>query len=281
MGKALVFDSIGINDFLGKIDLSLNDGMNTVVRNYVNKLSSAISDAQIEALMDFYTTLENAGLWNNIAYFYPMFGNVKDCAYGLKGEDLIIPEGSVYNKGIDLTNAEGGFGYLGKGIRIGNAGLLKDSTQNYALIFNLPYGIDENTRGWVYTMGDLISQGEEWRSGGFGYSTLQFNATIGPSEVYLQKGYKGVFAETHKFGAAPEHKLYNNNVVLSSVVGQYSSIDKYADYFAINASPQSHSSHLVNVPLNMILVYKDIYLDESMMYIVSEAIGKLSKVLFE
>lgn len=116
MGKAIVFGDLTVTNPLQQVTFS--DGTPTAIRQYLNKLSVQVSDSKVEALTTFYQTLNNAGLWNEIRFLYPMFGSAADCAHGLVGADITIPTGATYDKGLNLVNASGGIGPKENGITL-------------------------------------------------------------------------------------------------------------------------------------------------------------------
>jgi hypothetical protein len=114
MGKALVFDDITVASPLQTV--TFTNGISGVVREYLDKLSVSVPTSHADAFQAFYIALRNNGVWEKLTCLYPMYGSASDCAYGLIGNDLTLPSGVTYDKGINLTNAYDGFGADGKGV---------------------------------------------------------------------------------------------------------------------------------------------------------------------
>lgn len=119
MGKALVFNDVVVENPLKQVTF-VGELVPFAIKQYILKLSQPISKTKVTALTAFYNVLNDAGLWSQIRFLYPMYGSVEDCAYGLVGDDLIIPAGATYDKGLNLVNATGGKGPKGNGILIGS-----------------------------------------------------------------------------------------------------------------------------------------------------------------
>lgn len=119
MGKALVFNDIVVKGPLKQVTF-VGETIPVAIKQYILKLSQPISKKKVTALTAFYNTLNEAGLWSQIRFLYPMYGSVDDCAHGLVGDDLMIPTGATYDKGLNLVNATGGKGPKGNGILIGS-----------------------------------------------------------------------------------------------------------------------------------------------------------------
>lgn len=127
MGKALVFNDIVVEDPLKQVTF-VGEVVPVAIKQYILKLSQPISKKKVTALTTFYNALNNAGLWSKIRFLYPMYGSVDDCAHGLVGDDLIIPTGATYDKGLNLVNATGGKGPKGNGILVGSYDDVKNLT---------------------------------------------------------------------------------------------------------------------------------------------------------
>lgn len=119
MGKALVFNDIVVEDPLKQVTF-VGEVVPVAIKQYILKLSQPISKKKVNALVAFYNALNDAGLWSKIRFLYPMYGSVEDCAHGLVGDDLTIPTGATYDKGLNLVNATGGKGPKGNGILVGS-----------------------------------------------------------------------------------------------------------------------------------------------------------------
>ena len=118
MGKALVFNDIVVEGPLKQVTF-VGEVVPVAIKQYILKLSQPISKKKVNALVAFYNALNDAGLWSKIRFLYPMYGSVEDCAHGLVGDDLTIPTGATYDKGLNLVNATGGKGPKGNGILVG------------------------------------------------------------------------------------------------------------------------------------------------------------------
>lgn len=127
MGKALVFNDIVVEEPLKQVTF-VGEVVPSAIKQYILKLSKPISKKKITALTTFYNTINDAGLWSEIRFLYPMYGSVDDCAHGLVGDDLIIPSGATYDKGLNLVNATGGEGPKGNGILVGSYSNAKNLT---------------------------------------------------------------------------------------------------------------------------------------------------------
>ena len=119
MGKALIFNDIVVKDPLKQVTF-VGEAVPVAIKQYILKLSQPIFKKKVTALTAFYNALNDAGLWSQIRFLYPMYGSVDDCAHGLVGDDLIIPSGATYDKGLNLVNATGGKGPKGNGIFVGS-----------------------------------------------------------------------------------------------------------------------------------------------------------------
>lgn len=127
MGKAIVFDDIVVKNPLKQVTF-VGEVVPVAIKQYILKLSQPISKKKVTALIAFYNALNDAGLWSQIRFLYPMYGSVDDCAHGLVGDDLIIPSGATYDKGLNLVNATGGKGPKGNGILVGTYSAVKNLT---------------------------------------------------------------------------------------------------------------------------------------------------------
>lgn len=127
MGKALVFNDIVVEHPLKQVTF-VGEVVPVAIKQYILKLSQPISKKKVTALIAFYNALNDAGLWSEIRFLYPMYGSVDDCAHGLVGDDLIIPSGATYDKGLNLVNATGGKGPKGNGILVGSYDAVKNLT---------------------------------------------------------------------------------------------------------------------------------------------------------
>lgn len=127
MGKALVFNDIVVKDPLKQVTF-VGEIIPAAIKQYILKLSQPISKNKVNALVAFYNALNDAGLWSQIRFLYPMYGSVDDCAHGLVGDDLTIPTGATYDKGLNLVEATGGKGPKWNGIFVGSYNVINNLT---------------------------------------------------------------------------------------------------------------------------------------------------------
>lgn len=277
MGKALVFEGITITNPLQKVQFS--DGLSTIIRDYKNKLVSGLSDTQAKALESFYEKLRDAGLWDSLDMFYPMYGSVSDCSYGVVGKDITIPNGAVYNKGLDLTNASGSsVGAYGTGILLKENWNTVSNSSSYTLYYNCD---KESYHGDVITstvdLGSSPSDNGRYFGPSYKEVLCGLVATADNERPPLQAG---VCVDAAKFGSSG----YTNTVYCGSITNKrtnnrYGNIDK-VNYLSINGWCNNNSAkHKVNAPINMIMVFME-YHDESKVQIVMNAINELKVYLF-
>lgn len=290
MGKALVFDGITVSNPLQT--LTFSDGVSAVVRQYLANLSTSVPDAHAEAFDTFYHTLKDAGIWNKITCLYPLYGSASDCTYGLIGNPIAIPAGATYDKGLNLTNASGGFGADGKGIKILDY-FPSTTTTNYSLFVNYPYGWTTSQRGYPLVFASDSTRtaatsagrflGQAWNSTNSNFMDIRATLASEPGECryMVAEGAKGLFGETHSFGNnSSVNNLYINGTSVASETGGYSSVNNNGK-LGINASAQaSQTSHLMNVPINMVIVCNGYALSSSDVATLSTAVAALVDVIF-
>lgn len=92
-----------------KLDILIDNDNMDVISPYPQELSSyfsslsSIEEKEKNSFLDFYNTLQEYGIWDDIMCFYPFFGkNVSDCKFGIKGEQLTINDGATFDKGLML-----------------------------------------------------------------------------------------------------------------------------------------------------------------------------------
>lgn len=306
MGKALVFDGIVISEPLGE-PVHFTDGLAQPVRTYINKLSTNVTDAQKQAFQTFYETLNNAGLWDKITCLYPMWGNRADCAFGLIGDNLDIPTGATYDKGINLVNASGGFGAAGKGIQIPfegrqNEKFPSNSVTSFAWFANLPYDITNTDLGCILLRASDTHRTEQ-NSPGYAlkieknYGVMQMKGSAGCNNQTMAMYYnipssnsKGFWGEGHRFKTNKDastgdiHKMYHNGIVVSSSEN-INSTNPEIGTFGINAAAQDAFTYQLTLPVNMVIVfegtdYGDIPLTETQVETLTTAVNNLTSVIF-
>lgn len=286
-GKALVFDGIVINEPLQIVNFT--DGLAQPVRAYINKLSTNVTDAQKQAFQTFYETLNNAGLWDKITCLYPMFGNVADCAHGLIGNDIVIPSGATYDQGIDLTNASGGFGGMGKGIMLlDGAKFPPSSKSHYCMFVNYPKGWTSSQRGYAIVFATNSTREEGNASGRFmgqfyaNSNYMNFTITLGNARFSdVPVGTKGVFGESHPYGSDNMgHYTYFNGQRVAQAESTFASVDNMGK-IGINASAQfNQAAHCLNVPISMVTICDSYAFTDAEVATFTLAVNALTSVIF-
>lgn len=275
MGKAFVYDGFKISNPIKKVGFE-KGVIDAPVREYLSKLSVVPSDKQINAIQSFYKKLSESGIWETIAFCYPMFGSLKDCAIGLKGDKLTIPNGSLYDNGLNLAFATDGVGINKKGIIIKNFGN-NDYYGDISLYYNSDYS---SYCGDVYCFTKEIDNTEGNDSGSF----------IGPSYNYstsiLFYNLDNDFSSSQPISKGVVCYTKNNSTVNTYLNGanKKESQKGYisnATYFGINTwCNVNNKFHLVNRPLNF-FVGSYAYHTEEQVKILSDEITKLKEALFE
>lgn len=288
MGKALVFDGTVISDPLQTVNFT--DGLAQPVRAYINKLSTNVTDAQKQAFQTFYETLNNAGLWDKITCLYPMFGNVADCAHGLIGSDIVIPSGATYDQGIDLTNASGGFGGMGKGIMLLDGETFPPTgTSHYCMFVNYPKGWTTSQRGYALVFANNSTRKAGNASGRFmgqmygsNHNYMNFMITLGETRFTdVPEGSKGVFGESHPYGSDNMgHYAYFNGQCVAQATSAYASANGLGK-IGINASAQfNEASHCLNVPISMVTICDSYAFTDAEVATFTSAVNELTSVIF-
>lgn len=288
MGKALVFDGTVISDPL--LTVNFTDGLAQPVRTYINKLSTNVTDAQKQAFQTFYETLYNAGLWDKITCLYPMFGNVADCAHGLIGSDIVIPSGATYDQGIDLTNASGGFGAMGKGIMLlDGAEFPPSSTSHYCIFVNYPKGWTTSQRGYAIVFATDSTREAGDASGRFmgqihgdNINWMNFMITLGVAKFTdVPEGSKGVFGESHPYGSDDMgHYAYFNGQCVAQAAQAFTMVDNRGK-IGINASAQfNQAEHCLNVPISMVTICDSYAFTDEEVATFTSAVNALTSVIF-
>lgn len=288
MGKALVFNGIVISERLTTV--TFTDGLSTPVRAYLNKLSTKATEVQEQAFQTFYEALETAGLWDKISCLYPMFGSVADCAHGLIGDDIVIPTGATYDQGIDLTNASGGFGAMGKGILLfDGANFPPTSKSHYCMFVNYPKGWTTAQRGYAIVFANNSTRESGTASGRFmgqkygdNHNFMNFTTTLGAA-VYenVPEGARGVFGESHPFNSDNMgHYSYYNGQRVGQATAAYVSADNMGK-IGINASAQTNeSNHCLNVPISMVTICDSYAFSDAEVATFTTAVNNLTSVIF-
>lgn len=268
MGKALFFNGITITSPLSSV--TFDDGLSNEVRTYINALSVEINQEQKVALQNFYNTLVTNNLWDGFEMIYPMFGSVQDCAIGLKGKKLIIPNGAEYNKGLFLKNVTGGgVGYTKTGILLKeypNAYITKDVTFYY----NIDYNIYE---GGLISFTRDIDNEEPSDYGCTAYinrGTLEF---VNFGQNLNQPIKAGIIAYSKHTSANIAESYVNENKKTDSNKGALAN----AKYLGLNS--WSNVNHTITKPFNMVMISNS-YHTEEQVKIVMDAIRALKKALF-
>lgn len=274
MGKAFVYDGFKISNPIKKVGFE-KGVIDAPVREYLSKLSIVPSDKQINAIQNFYKKLYESGIWETIAFCYPMFGSLKDCAIGLKGDKLTIPNGSLYDNGLNLAFATDGVGINKKGIIIKNFGN-NDYYGDISLYYNSDYS---SYCGNVYSLTREIDNTEGNDNGCF----------IGPSWYLTNIVFNNLgsnISQPISKGVVCYTKSQNNGIVNTYLNGgnkkeSQKSFINNATYLGINTWCNTNNKfHLVNRPLNF-FVGSYAYHTEEQVKILSDEITKLKEVLFE
>lgn len=99
MGKALVFKGITIQSPITTVHFT--GEYPGELMSYFYSIDSHLSDEQKAAILAFYNTLDTNGLLDDMLWCYPMFGNLEDAQYGIRGAKLTFRgDNASYNKGI-------------------------------------------------------------------------------------------------------------------------------------------------------------------------------------
>lgn len=273
MGKAFVYDGFKVSNPIKKVVFE-KGVIDEPVREYLSKLSVVPSDKQISAIQNFYKKLSESGIWETIAFCYPMFGSVEDCGIGLKGDKLRIPNGAIYDNGLNLEFATDGVSISKKGI------LIKEfPSEMYTKDITLYYNSDYSSYGGdVYCFTNAI--GDSGSSDGclFGpsYSKKVVRCDGLGTEDLFQTLAKGVacYATSYTRGIA---NTYMNG-------GNKKECQKkgiaHSKYLGINTWGANMESHQLNRPINF-LVGSYTFHTEEQVNVLSEEITKLKEVLFE
>lgn len=279
MGKALVIDGITISNPVRTVTFS---GVGAEVLAYAAKISSTLSDSQQESIQSFIDTLKDNGLWESVEFFYPMYGSAADCAYGIVGDDLTLPTGTAYDKGLNLNNATGGgAGACSKGIILSSDFLPDGSLTNVSLFYNNPYTLSYNTQrvGDVFVLCDT-DVAESSTGTAFGVSNMGSDAYRYTGMGYVYKDYtasddfaKGVKA-FHFNATDQKTRIYEGGAWAAEATN--SSINTYKR-LGINTWPQS--SHNLIPSVNLLLGYNSVAITESQMITISGALSTLSTSL--
>ncbi len=270
----MLFRSFKISNPIKKVGFE-KGVIDAPVREYLSKLSIVPSDKQINAIQNFYKKLYESGIWETIAFCYPMFGSLKDCAIGLKGDKLTIPNGSLYDNGLNLAFATDGVGINKKGIIIKNFG-----NNNYYGDISLYYNSDYSSYcGDAYCFTKEIDNtegndngcyiGPSWNLNNILFVNLAIGASqpISKGVVCYSKSQSNSIANTYLNGG---NKKESEKTYLSN-----------ATYLGINTWCNTNNKfHLVNRPLNF-FVGSYAYHTEEQVKILSNEIIKLKEALFE
>lgn len=99
MGKALVFKGVTIQNPITTVHFT--GEYPEELMSYFYSIDSYLSDVQKAAILTFYNTLDTNGLLADMLWCYPMFGNLEDARYGIRGAKLTFSGANAsYNKGI-------------------------------------------------------------------------------------------------------------------------------------------------------------------------------------
>lgn len=281
MGKVIIFNGVTVNNSIGNISL-----INSLPKNLTTYFSLSNITPTVEennAFLSFYKTLKSNNLWDSIAVFHPMFKNLDGCKYSVVGNTLTLPNGCVYNKGLDCTNASEGKGFLKKGFLLNDTGVL--STGNFSIYFAAP--IIDMRKIALFTALDKndlsgnthdLSQSKYFN---FGLS-LNNDKTISNLVGFNAESYgkdvsnNRVFCYTHKYDTKAEGKLYSDGIVGENIGKTFSasSLPIYFNVFSATDILPDNSRWNANTAISFIMIYKETHSKEQVK-IISDAINEI------
>ena len=281
MGKVIIFNGVTVNNSIGNISLKNSLPKNIATYFSLSKITPTVEENN--AFLSFYRTLKSNNLWDSIVAFHPMFKNLDGCKYSVVGNTLTLPNGCVYNNGLDCTNASEGKGFLGKGFLLNDTGVL--NTGNFSIYFAtsnidiqkaaLFTAIDKNNlSGNTHNL-------EHTRYFNFGLS-LSSDKTISNLNGFNTEKYgkdvsnNRVFCYTHKLDAKAEGKLYSDGIVGGNIGKTFSnsSLPIYFNVFSATDVLPDNSRWNANTPISFIMIYKETHSDEQVK-IISDAINEI------
>lgn len=279
MGKAYIYNELNISSPIKKVGLE-KGVIDAPVREYLSRLSVVPSEKQINALQDFYKTLSDNGIWDTIDFCYPMFGSVKDCAIGLKGDKLKIPDGAIYDNGLNLEFATNGRGINKKGILIKQ--LLKNSNY-YQNNLSLYYNSDLDFYGGdMYTLTSEVDNVENADSFGligpvYSSTVIRFDL-LSNDDTISQPMEKGIVTYVlSKIDKTASTYMNGKNKKVSIKDGI-----SPCKYLGINlASSSKDIKHLQETPINFYVGSWTASHTDEQVKILSDEITKLKEALFE
>lgn len=282
MGKVIIFNGVTVNNSIGNINLSNSLPKSISTYFSLSKITPTVEENN--AFLSFYKTLKSNNLWDSIAAFHPMFRNLDGCKYSVVGNTLTLPNGCVYNKGLDCTNAREGEGFLKKGFLLNDTGVL--NTGNFSIYFAAP--IIDIRRIALFTAinkKDLSSNTHKLSYYNFGLS-LNDDKTISKLSGLNTESYgkdvsnNRVFCYTHKYDITVEGKLYSDGIVGENIGKTFSTLQLpiYFNVFSATDVLPDNSRWNANTPISFVMIYKETHSEEQVK-IISDAINEIiSKV---
>lgn len=279
MGKVIIFNGVTVNNSIGNISLKNSLPKNIATYFSLSNITPTIEEKN--AFLSFYKTLKSNNLWDSIVAFHPMFGNLDGCKYSVVGNTLTLPNGCVYNKGLDCTNASGGEGFLGKGFLLNDTGVL--NTGNFSMYFASP--IIDTTKIALFTAikkTDLSVNTHglaEYRNFGITLSSNKLISNLtGFNEESYGKDVSGnrVFCYTHKYDTTAEGKLYSDGIVGGNIGRRLSTstLPIYFNVFSATDVLSDNSRWNANTPISFVMIYKETHSEEQVK-IISDAINEI------
>lgn len=258
MGHALVFDGLVIENPIGTVTFVEDDGLSEVTRSYFRKLSIDATPNVKMAFEKFYQSLKSANLWDDLFCFYPMFGSRNDCSVAFVGDNISIPDGATYDKGIQLT-----------GCSVTLVSPWKESAANSGHTFyqGLPY--KGNKSKGRYIVGFTT---KDQHGGAAQFSYNREGRLIGLSGSYVNLAESDtVIGYALQRG---EDTLYNGTTgqTQSATIGDNVN-SNWGREFGLNIT----ASQNVTTPINMVMIFKSYHSSDEASIVVN-AIKELQSV---
>lgn len=281
MGKVIIFNGVTVNNSIDNI--SLTNSLPKNISTYFSLSNITPTVEENNAFLSFYKTLKSNNLWDSIVAFHPMFKNLDGCKYSVVGKTLTLPNGCVYNKGLDCTNAREGEGFLKKGFLLNDTGVL--NTGNFSIYFAAP--IIDIRKVAIFTAlnkNDLSGNTHELSPSkyfNFGLS-LNVDKTISNLFGFNTENYgkdvsnNRVFCYTHKYGDTAEGKLYSDGIVGGNIGKTFSSssLPIYFNVFSATDVLSDNSRWNANAPISFVMIFKETHSEEQVK-IISDAINEI------
>ena len=273
MGKVIIFNGVTVNNSIGNI--SLKNSLPKNIATYFSLSNITPTVEENNAFLSFYKTLKSNNLWDSIVAFHPMFKNLDGCKYSVVGNTLTLPNGCVYNKGLE--------GFLKKGFLLNDTGVL--NTGNFSIYFASPIidirkvaiftalnknNLSVNTHG--LTKDRYFNFGLSLSSDKTISNLVGFNAESYGKDVSNNR----VFCYTHKYDTKAEGKLYSDGIVGGNVGKTFStsSLPIYFNVFSATDVLSDNSRWNANAPISFVMIFKETHSEEQVK-IISDAINEI------